>query len=168
MHDETTGILSLGVELVLLGAVVITIAGLVVARNRLSDAVNRRSNTDISTANYRQFNKYDMGEHSSDCKNHIYGDELMELIRNYYDTDITIYVDKLSSSGSSLTCNRAEWLRDKDKFSYKELQKVISPNTEYHTYLVYDDNNASEVDYYTPPRAGSVVTGVAVYFVAEH
>ena len=168
MQNEISMSLTMAVASLMTASVMFSAAYMMDVRREYANAVENKYRSERLLKEYREFNKYDMGDHNSSCDRHIYGDQLIELIRNYYDTDLTIYVDKVSSTGSSLTSNFDEYMANKDKYSYANLQKLIPPRAEYHTYLVYDSADPATVTGYTSPITDNLVTGIRVQFIKEN
>ena len=168
MTDSAKDTLMLGFSLTILASIMTIFLFGVQLKNKYASILNNKTLVNQQMANFREFNKYDMGDYNASAKNHIYGDELIELIRAYYNTSFTIYIDRTSDSSSSLTCNHSEYIKDKDKFSYESLQRLISPKAEFHTYLCYNGTPPEEVNSYQSSDGYKEVTGIAVKFVRSN
>ena len=168
MVDSSRDTLMLGFSLTILGSIMLIFLFGVQLKNKYANIINSKTLVNQQMANFREFNKYDMGSYNASASNHIYGDELIELIRKYYNTDFTIYIDKTSSSGGSLKCNHSEYIKDKTLYSYESLQRRISPKAEFHTYLCYNGADPEKITSYQSSDGYKEVTGIAVKFVRNN
>ncbi len=153
----------LAVEYILIGAFLVMVTYAMSLRNDFAQSRNEQIANEIKINQYRKFNSYDLGECTGEaCLNHIYGDEVIELIRRYYDnSDFEIYIDKTSQTGSSLRVNRSSVLKNPDTYKLSNLQKLIDSKSEFHPYLVYNGVDPSTITSYYQGSLGSV-TGMVL------
>lgn len=186
-ESEIQKAIYIGVDLFLVAIVLTFFSMGLRLRNDYADVRNDQIVNEMEMQDYREFSKYDMDDYTGDSSKDksIYGNEAIELIRNYHDSSkITIWVDMLGSSDSSkrgvyVFGNLAKEYKDfgtspntgniKDcDGSYKALQTLISPRNEFHTYIVYNSNNPDYVNKRVDKGNGSEVTAVKVILTKEN
>lgn len=138
-------------------------------RNDFAEVRNSKAEAADSLRQYLKFTKYDRGECTGDstCNGDLYGDEVIAVIREYYnDPDFEIYVDKASATGSAITVNSVTVNEHPEDFTVEHLQDVIPSMSRFHPYLVYNGVYAETVSSEQVGRLGNV-TGISFIWVQD-
>ena len=161
--------ISLALEYILFAAFLVVLVQTLHIRDRFAETRTEQVSKIREIRQYREFNHYDKGECIGDaCVNHLYGDEVIELIRKYYDnTDFEIYIDKTSNAGEEFIVNAMIASINQEIYSLESLQKLLSSRSEFHPYLVYDGVTPSIYTTYQNSSLGTV-TGIALFLKKEH
>lgn len=186
-ESEITKAIYIAINMFLLAMILTMFSTGLQLRNDYAKVKNEQLRTELHMQDYREFNKYDMNDCTGDGEvdKHIYGNEVVELIRNYYNSPkITIWLDMTSNSSNSkrgvyLFGNMAKHYYDSGNSpsassfrncdsSFKELQNLISPKDEFHTYLVYNSNNPDYIDERVVGGDNSEVTAVKIILTKEN
>lgn len=99
-------------------------------RDDMANTRNAQIQTTEVTTLYREFNKYN--------DTIIYGEDVIEVIRAYFDTDVAVYVDRIGGSGTSYYVTKELVKTNKNLVEIKSLQAKFGPNQKYKAYLVFD------------------------------
>lgn len=164
-QSSTYDMIMLGVEYMLLAAFLVILVHFSSLRDDFAITRSEQTASVNAIRQYREFNQYDKGDCTGgDCKSHLYGDEVIELIRKYFnDPDFEIYIDKTSENGTELIINATLSSANPNAYTLETLQKVIDSKTEFHPYLVYDGITPSQYTTYSESSLGEV-TGIALFW----
>ncbi|ROR31738.1 hypothetical protein EDD66_101356 [Mobilisporobacter senegalensis] len=159
----------LAIEYILIGAFLVMVTYALSIRNSYAETRNAQITSENNIRQYREFYAYNMGECSgSTCVNHIYGDEVIELIRKYYDDpDFEIYINKTDEHGSSLLVNITSVASNPDIYSLSNLQNLIDSKAEFHPYLVYNGISPSSITSFQNGSLGNV-TGISLVWITDN
>ncbi len=162
-------LIQLAVEYILIGAFLVMVTYAMSIRDDLADTRNQQIASEKNVQQYREFNSYNLGECTgAGCTNHIYGDEVIELIRRYYDdSEFEIYVNKTSGTGTSLTVNITNTTLYPEVYTLANLQKLFNSKSEFHPYLVYNGVSPSSITSYQSGELGTV-TGIVLYWIKDN
>lgn len=164
-QSSTFEMISLGIEYILFAAFLIIFIQTMSIRDRFAETRAEQIDKIRGIRQYREFSYYDKGEcFGEECKNHLYGDEVIELIRKYYDeSDFEIYINKINKDGGEFVVNESTVALNPLEYSLETLQKQIVSTSEYHPYLIYDGITPSEHTTYQNSSLGTV-TGIALFW----
>ena len=132
----------IAISCVLAAAVLTLVAFVMDIRSDLAEVHNTELSSQRSMTAYQEYNKYQ--------DNVLYGEDIMQLIREYAGSDVTIYVDKLYLDGGSspeLYLDVAKYKQNKKIASIEELEYGtnsllpggIKRDHTYWVYLVFDE-----------------------------
>ena len=144
MEGETREVVYLSVSLILL-AIVLTFAIFGIhTTHQVADVKNTENRKNENIEQYRKFNAYDGKT--------LIGDDVIEMIRMYYDSDVTIFVDHRSNTatgetvGSAAKCSYCNGKTDLDhrfyNFDLFLLHKDGGSDVNY--FMIYPNNIASQ------------------------
>lgn len=158
--------LQLAVEYILIGALLVIASYALSLRNDFANSKNQQIENIRAIRQYREFNAYNLGECKGlSCANHIYGDEVIELIRRYYDdSEFEIYIDNTGLTGDPLIVNSTYVTLHPEEYTLESLQKKISSKSEFHTFLVYNGVSPQSISTYQNGSIGNV-TGIMVKWI---
>lgn len=161
--------LQLAVEYVLIGALLVIAGYALSLRNDFAESKNNQFESIKAIRQYREFNAYNKGECTgTTCTNHIYGDEVIELIRRYYDDpDFEIYIDRTGATGAALLVNEASVAARPADYTLANLQLRISSRSEFHSFLVYNGIRPKSVFSYQNGSIG-YVTGISIKWIKDN
>lgn len=159
----------LAIEYILIGAFLVMVTYAMSIRNSYAETRNAQVTSQSNIRQYREFYAYNKGECTgSDCVNHIYGDEVIELIRKYYDdSDFEIFINKTSEHGTFLIVNISATTANPDVYSLSNLQNIIDSKAEFHPYLVYNGISPSSVTSFQNGSLGNV-TGISLVWITDN
>lgn len=132
----------IAISCILAAAVLTLVAFVMDIRSDLAEVHNTELTSQRSISAYQEFNKYQ--------DNVLYGEDIMQLIREYAGSEVTIYVDKLYLDGGSspeLYLDVAKYKQNKKIASIEELEYGtnsllpggIKRDHTYWVYLVFDE-----------------------------
>ena len=160
--EEIKETVFIAIGAILVASVLWFISSGIKLRNDFAHTRNSQIQTIDNAKEYREFNKYDGGECTGDCKNHISGWEVVAVIREYvYDEGIEIYVDK-DDNGNAIKMNSILVRMNPDNYDTTYLQTILGATSKYHTMLIYDGADPEQV---TSPQSKdytSTVTGIRI------
>ncbi len=161
--EEIKETIFLAVGLLIIAGVLFFAAVALDVRSEIAHAFNSENQSRELLQEHRKFNLYDGGNCTvTNCEDHINGDMVISLIRQYYqDTEIEIYVDN-DSNGDELYVSYKESREDPDKFTLRELQNRIDTSEIYHPYLVYNGVDVKTVSSKQGENRYNKVTGVSL------
>ena len=161
--------LQLAVEYVLIGALLVIAGYALSLRNDFAETKNNQIESIRAIRQYREFNAYNKGTCTgAACTNHIYGDEVIELIRRYYDDqDFEIYIDHTGATEGALLVNAASVIADPNQYTLEELQLRISSRSEFHPFLVYNGISTPAVSSYQNGSVGNI-TGISIKWIKDN
>lgn len=164
-QSSSFDMIMLGMEYILFAAFLLILGHFISLRNDFAETRTEQSASINAIKQYREFNQYDKGECTGvDCKSHLYGDEVIELIRKYFnDPDFEIYIDKTSENGYEFIINATLASANPNTYTLDSLQQLIDSRTEFHPYLVYDGITPSQYTTYSESSLGDV-TGIALFW----
>ena len=124
-------------------------------RNDMADVRNNEIQNARSMAYYREFNKYN--------DKTVHGEEVIEAIRNYYNTDVRIYIDSVIGTGREYYVEKN--LANIDSLvDIEYLQNTFKPDHKYQAYLIFDmyskDTIASVTLPFSDSKLSSEVTAI--------
>lgn len=168
-QSSTYDMIMLGVEYILFATFLIAMVSFVSLRDDFAETRSEQAASINAIRQYREFNQYDKGECTgADCKSHLYGDEVIELIRKYFsDPAFEIYIDKTDINGSEFIINATLATENPNAYTLDSLQELIDSYTEYHPYLVYDGITPSQYTTYSDSSLGEV-TGIALFWKKDN
>lgn len=168
-ENSTFDMIYLAIEYLMIGVFLVIVTTALSLRNDFAETRNAQILNTQKIKQYREFNLYNLGECTgTECTNHIYGDQVIELIRRYYDhPDFEIYVDRTSESGDSLVVNRENIALNPELYSLANLQTLFKSKSEFHPYLVYNGIDPSSISSYQDGVYGSI-TGIALYWQTDN
>jgi hypothetical protein len=161
--------LQLAVEYVLIGALLVIAGYALSLRNDFAETKNNQIESIRGIRQYREFNTYNKGECTgATCTNHIYGDELIELIRRYYDDpDFEIYIDRTGATDDELLVNATSVIANPAEYTLENLQLRISSRSEFHPFLVYNGISPQSVSSYQNGSVGNV-SGISIKWIKDN
>ena len=132
----------IAISCVLAAAVLTLVAFVMDIRSDLAEVHNTELSSQRSMTAYQEYNKYQ--------DNVLYGEDIMQLVREYAGSDVIIYVDKLYLDGGSspeLYLDVAKYKQNKKIASIEELEYGtnsllpggIKRDHTYWVYLVFDE-----------------------------
>ena len=138
----------IAISCILAAAVLTLVAFVMDIRSDLAEVHNTELSSQRSISAYQEFNKYQ--------DNVLYGEDIMQLIREYAGSEVTIYVDKLYLDGGSspeLYLDVAKYKQNKKIASIEELEYGtnsllpggIKRDHTYWVYLVFDEYDEQSV-----------------------
>lgn len=168
-QSSTYDMIMLGLEYMLFAIFLISLTNFISLRDNFAETRSEQTASINAIRQYREFNQYDKGECTGvDCKSHLYGDEVIELIRKYFnEPDFEIYIDKVDINGSEFVINATLATANPSAYTLDSLQKLIDSRTEYHPYLVYDGITPSQYTTYSESSLGEV-TGIALFWKKDN
>ncbi|BCJ93090.1 hypothetical protein acsn021_06590 [Anaerocolumna cellulosilytica] len=137
---------------------------------RSSFAVTRNEQIDSTRKirEARQFSKFKQNECTGHlCDGHVYGDDIIELLREHAAGDLEIYINKVSETGISLRLNSETSVREANLFTTSSLNTLLNTQSEFHPYLIYDGGDVTNSIYYNKNSTGQV-TGVAFVWISDN
>jgi hypothetical protein len=161
--------LQLAVEYILVGALLVIAGYTLSLRNDFAETKNGQTESINAIRQYREFNDYNKGECTGmTCTNHIYGDEVIELIRRYYDdSEFEIYIDRTGATDEALLVNASSVAAQSEDYSLVELQLRISSRSEFHPFLVYNGVSPQSISSYQNGSIGNV-TGISIKWIKDN
>lgn len=127
-------------------------------RDSMADTRNNEIINARSMANYREFNKYN--------DNLVHGEDVIEAIRNYYDTDVRIYIDSVISTGNEYYVEK-EMSNIDDLVDMEYLQRTFTPADTYQAYLIFDLYEKDAISGVSVPMSDSKISSevTAIRFI---
>ncbi len=151
----------IAVSSTILAAVLTLVSVFTYIRSDLAAARNEEILSAQNILQYRQFNKYD--------NKTVYGDEVIELIRLYYDAGIEIYVNSPDGVSGPIRINETTVKSNPTLISLTYLQNTFQTRRQYTAQVVYNAINPATV---TAPMTnkpqGSEVTGISLIWVSNN
>lgn len=144
MEDEVRGVTYLAVGLILLSIVLTFITYGMRVERQMADVRNNQIHSNEAMEQYRKFNAYDNKD--------IIGDEAIELIRMYYDSGISIFVNTRTNIVSGAVVNNANTTAISGPAGVTGLDDRIF---NYDGYVAYKKNNRLDESGYTV-KAGAL------------
>ena len=168
-QSSTFEMIALGIEYILFAAFLVIFIQTISIRDRFAESRAEQIDKMRGIRQYREFSYYDKGECSGEeCNQHLYGDEVIELIRKYYDdSEFEIYIDKLNKDGEEFVVNATIVVLNPQDYTLESLQKRISSTSEYHPYLIYDGITPSKDTTYQESSLGTV-TGLSLFWKRDN
>jgi hypothetical protein len=141
----------IAIGLFLAAAVLGLVAFVMDIRGDFASAQNQEIAARNQMTTYAEFDKYE-----GDI---LYGEDVIALIREYADSDIKVYIDKVVWTNGDVQTDywvtREEYLRDPSQYSFTTLEeskqanaaikKGISRKATYFSYLVFDKYTTDEI-----------------------
>ncbi len=147
----------IAVSLMILALVLGMVVVVIDIRSDFAEIRNDEIATAIEMREYRKFNKYD--------NKTITGVDIIELIREFKNEEIEVYVDRLNG-GSEFYLTPAMVSIDPSLIDVDTLQPKIRPNHIYTSYLRYDFDNVKSI---VSPSTGignyATITGISIKYV---
>jgi hypothetical protein len=137
---------------------------------RTSFAVTRNEQIDNTRKirEAREFNKFKQRECTGPgCEGHVYGDDIIELLREHAAGDLEIYINKVSETGISLLLNSDTAVREANLFTSYSLNTLLNAQSEFHPFLIYDGGDITNSIYYNNNSTGQI-TGVAFVWISDN
>jgi hypothetical protein len=134
--------------------------GFIAIRNNMAETRNNEIYTTKAMQQYREFNKYD--------NKLVYGEDIIEAVRNYYNKDVRIYVPKVTSTGSEYYVEKS--LTNLSSItSLDYLQTIFKPEHPYQAYLIYDIYDKEDIIELGIPKYGTKITSevTCILFVED-
>lgn len=168
-QSSTFEMVALGIEYILFAAFLVILIQTISIRDRYAESRADQIDKMRGIRQYREFSYYDKGICSGEeCKQHIFGDEVIELIRKYYDdSEFDIYIDKFNTEGVEFIVNATIVSINPQDYTLESLQKRISSRSEFHPYLIYDGITPSENTSYQNSSLGTV-TGISLFWIKDN
>lgn len=155
MQEEIKDTIYLSVGLIILAMVLGFVAILLDVRGDIASIVNDNYGTKAKVEEYRQFNKFD--------NTTVYGDDVIELVRLYYDSGLDIYINKTSNADTNgLRINSLTVREDASLASLQFLRTKLDTKKKFKSFLVYDSYNPELVSDKMTPKSYSEVTGITL------
>lgn len=147
----------IAVSLMILALVLGMVVVVIDIRSDFAEIRNDEIATAVEMREYRKYNKYNVEK--------ITGTELIVLIKEFYDTDIEIYIDELKN-GSDYYIKYEDFrtgVKELDELDYENLKNIIDENREYKPYFKYDfDDVKNTSDLVLSKGNYSVITGITI------
>lgn len=131
VHTEVKEVIYVALGLFIVSLVLSTASFFIHLRDEMASTRNDQIQTTTIANMYREFNKYN--------DTIVYGEDVIEAIRAYFDTDVELYVDRIGGSGSSYYITKELVKTNKSLVDIKVLQGKFGPNQRYKAYLVFDN-----------------------------
>lgn len=116
--------------------------------------------TNLILQQAHKFNKYD--------NKIIYGDDVIELIRMYYDSGLEIYINTPDGSGGPIRINPQTVRTNPSLVSLAYLQSKFTPTKKFLAQVVYNAADPSKVSSPMVNKpVGSEVTGISLWWISN-
>lgn len=135
--DEITQTTHISVNLILLAAVLAFAMFAISVRNTAAASRNQEIAGQAQLMQYREFNKYN--------DNEINGDEVVELVSQYADTGIEIYINSPDGAAGPLRYNIATVAANPDLVDLEWLRETFHSSQKFRGQVVYDSNDPATV-----------------------
>lgn len=158
--SEIKEVVYIAISAILLSIVLTFVSTLIGVRNDLAEIRNNEIHSAQDLEKYREFNKYN--------GTNVFGEDIIEAIRQYYNSDLTIYVNKSGSTGTSYTVTKDAVRAGSVSVDLDYLQNRFKPTSKFQAILAYDFRDPATI---TAPmdesKITSEVTGITFIYKGE-
>lgn len=155
ISNEIKEVVYIAISAMLVALVLGMVSIIIDIRGDLAEVRNSEFQNAKIMQDYREFNKYKDGSI-------IFGEDIIEVVRKYKDTDITIFVNSVGG-GASYYVDKTLAKANPNDYTVTSLQNRFSPNFKYETYLVYNFEDVRLVS--VPMNISNVYTGVTGIYI---
>lgn len=159
VNSEIKEVVYIAISLFLAGMILTSISMFVHLRDSMAVVRNNEIQIANETSAYREFNKYN--------DTIVYGDDIIEAIRNYYDTDVRVYVNSISPTNGGSYYIEKNLTNIKSLTDITQLQNLFNTNVAYRAYLVFDLYDKTSIVNVKVPMYNSKITSevTAIKFI---
>lgn len=151
--DSATHMINTAIEYLLVVIFIGAIMEFVVLRNNYAQAYNEKVVLQEAVDNQLKYGGYNTGTDTSNKDECILGNHVIEVIRQYTNGEIRVYVDK-DALGSEIYMDADTLKQTPYTYSVSALVDRIEATDYYHPFLVYDTKDMTDF------TVGDEVTGI--------
>lgn len=158
--EETKETVYISISLIMLAALLSFASLFITYRDQLASTRNSQLISTMQLDQYRAFNKYD--------DNIIYGDEVVELVRMYYDTGLEIYINSIDGASGPIVINEETVKHNPNIVTLNYLRTNFKSTKSFRAQVAYDSIDTSTVIGSPMNKlSSSEVTGVALEWLGN-
>lgn len=167
-NESIQDIFAVAIQFILLGLFLIFCIFTFHIRTSFAATRNTQIDSTRKIREAREFSKFKQSDCTGiGCLGHVYGDDIIELLREHTAGDLDIYINKVSEYGVSLWLNTNTAITEATIFTTNSLNSLLSTQSEFHPYLIYDGGDVTKPDYYNKNSTGQV-TGVVFLWISDN